>query len=93
MGQAFTDKYSLLHLAVGIVAYYWNISFFAIVVLHIVFEWAENTQTGMNLINRYITMWPGGKPRADSLLNSVGDTVYTVVGWWIADVVERTFPK
>lgn len=89
MGQAFTDKYSLLHFAVGIMAYYWDISFFMIMVLHTVFEWVENTKPGMWFINTYITMWPGGKPSADSLINSAGDTLYTAVGWLLAAWVSQ----
>lgn len=88
MGTALTDKYSLLHFAVGIIAYYWDISFAAIMILHILFEWLENTPTGMRLINIYIKIWPGGKPAPDSILNRVGDTLWTAAGWglshWIA---------
>ncbi len=89
MGTAFTDKYSLLHFAVGIVGYYWNISFIAIVILHILFEYVENTKPGMRFINEYITLWPGGKPSADTLMNSLGDTVYTAVGWLLAAWVSQ----
>ncbi len=88
MGTALTDKYSLLHFAVGIVAYYWGISFLNIMILHTLFEWLENTPTGMWLINTYIKFWPGGKPAPDTMVNRVGDTLWTAVGWglshWIA---------
>ena len=36
---------------------------------------------GMNIINKYITFWPGGKPRADTIINSFGDTIGAVIGW------------
>lgn len=92
MGRDFTDRFSLLHFAVGIVASFWNISFLTVMVLHTVFEWAENTNLGMNIINEYITVWPGGKPSPDTLLNNVGDTVYTALGWGFARWISKTFP-
>ncbi len=87
MGTTFTDKYSLLHFAVGIVAYYWDVSFVMVMVLHTLFEWLENTSAGMWFINTYIKAWPGGKPVADSFINSVGDTVWTAVGWGISHAI------
>jgi len=51
MGLYFTDKYSLLHVAVGIVVYYWNMSFVAWFIIHLLFEYVENTVYGMKLIN------------------------------------------
>jgi hypothetical protein len=83
MGVRFTDKYSLLHLACGIVVYYWNMTFHAWFIAHAAFEWIENTQQGMNLI-RFIPLWPGGKSHADSILNNVGDQFYACLGWIIA---------
>ena len=88
MGQYAIDQYSLLHFAVGILAYFWAVPFWLIVFLHIVFEWAENTPIGMRFINEWFTLWPGGKPRADSFLNMTTDTIATAVGWllsWWAD--------
>ena len=92
MGYAFTDRFSLLHFAVGIVAYFWGISFWGITVLHIVFEVLENTKTGMWFINTYIPFWPGGKSHPDSTLNSVGDTVWTAVGWGLSHWVTVQCP-
>jgi hypothetical protein len=83
MGIYFTDKFSLLHLASGIVAYYWGISFMAWFITHAVFELIENTQTVMRII-RLIKVWPGGKTHADSGLNSIGDQFYSCMGWIIA---------
>jgi hypothetical protein len=83
MGVFFTDKYSLLHFASGIVAYYWNVSFVAWFILHLIFELAENTETGMHYI-RKVKLWPGGKVHPDSWLNRVGDQFYSVLGWLVA---------
>ena len=86
MGVYFTDKYSLLHFACGIVVYYWNISFIAWFILHLIFELVENTQTGMHYI-RTIKLWPGGKSEADSLINSTGDQFYSLLGWLFAHYI------
>ncbi len=85
MGKEFADAYSLLHFAVGVVVRHWGMSLLAWIVLHTVFEAAENTEMGMRWINTYIKMWPGGKPYADSLLNNFGDTVFAILGWMVAD--------
>lgn len=84
MGSKFMDQYSLLHLAVGIVVYFWDISLLSWFVLHTMFELIENTQQGIYFINNYITWWPGGKPRPDSIINSIGDTMFSLLGWVIA---------
>ena len=83
MGIYFTDKYSLVHLASGIVVYYWDVSFIAWFIAHAAFELIENTQIGMQII-RSIKLWPGGKTHADSGLNSVGDQWYACLGWAVA---------
>ncbi len=82
----FMDAYSLLHLAVGIVVRHWNMSLIVWFILHTIFEIVENTSTGMNFINKYITLWPGGKDYSDSLINSIGDTVFSIIGWYLADI-------
>ena len=85
MGLRVFDQYSLLHFAVGILSYFWSISFFITIVVHILFEFIENTPIGMNLINTYfIQWWPGGKTHPDNLLNKTSDTVFTGLGWLTA---------
>ncbi len=63
MGFKFTDKYSLLHLASGVVVYYWNVSFIAWFIIHLIFELVENTQTGMHYIR--MGFWSGLPPGQD----------------------------
>jgi len=89
MGLKFFDQYSLLHFAVGIVAYFWGLSLMTTTILHIIFEIIENTKYGMNFINNTITFWPGGKPKADSMINSIGDTLFTSVGWLCAYYLDK----
>ena len=86
MGLYFTDKYSLLHFAVGIIVYYWNITFVTWFIIHIFFEYIENTNYGMKIINKF-SYWPGGKDHADSWINSLGDQFYALLGWTIAYTV------
>ena len=80
MGFQFTDKYSLLHFATGIIAYYWGISFTFWFIIHLLYEYLENTKQGMKIINK-IKLWPGGKEKADTILNRIGDQFYGILGW------------
>jgi len=80
MGFKFTDRYSLLHFASGIIAYYWGISFATWFIIHLLYEYLENTKQGMKIINK-IKLWPGGKEKADTILNSIGDQFYGLLGW------------
>ena len=76
----FTDKYSLLHFTSGIIAYYWNISFTLWFILHLLYEYIENTQQGIKIINK-IKIWPGGKEKPDTTINNIGDQFYGMLGW------------
>lgn len=91
MGVRLFDQYSILHFAVGVIAYFWDISFFTIIVLHIFFEIVENTPVGMNIINTYFTRWPGGKPYPDNLQNSISDTIFAGIGWVISYKLDRMY--
>jgi hypothetical protein len=88
MGKYMIDQFSLLHFAAGIIAYFWGFSALHTFLLHIVFEWAENTKIGIHFINKYFTFWPGGKPYADSLMNQVSDTIMTMIGWYLSLVAD-----
>lgn len=91
MGQLFLDQFSLLHFSTGVLAYFWRFDFLLSVLAHIFFEWIENTEFGMAFINLKMTdVWPGGKPRADSLLNRAGDTGAFAAGWLIAEWLDWT---
>jgi hypothetical protein len=82
MGVLFTDQYSLLHFATGIIAFFWGFSILFSFVMHCIFEFIENTPQGMKFINKNLDgIWPGGKPHADTLINIYGDTIFFLVGW------------
>ena len=82
------DQYSLLHIATGIIAYFWNISLFNWFLLHTLFELLENTQYSAHLITKYITFWPGGKKTVDSIPNMIGDTFSALIGWYISYYID-----
>ena len=92
MGSSLFDQYSLLHFAVGVIAYFWGVRFGVFLAAHILFEWLENTTVGMQLIRRF-AMWPGGKNVADSLLNRVGDVISGQVGWLAASLLDTAGKK
>lgn len=77
------DQYSILHLATGIIAYFWRIKFTSWFIIHLLFEIIENQTTSMEFINMYFPQWPGGKAKADTLINSVSDQFFAMLGWII----------
>lgn len=89
MGKHLVDQYSLLHFAAGVIAYFWGLSAAMTFFLHVLFEVAENTSAGMHFINTYFPFWPGGKPSADSLQNSISDTILTMLGWAISYLADK----
>jgi hypothetical protein len=93
MGTRYLDQYTYLHFSVGIIVYFWNISLVNWVVLHTIFEFLENTQMGVNIINKYIVFWPGGKPKPDSIINRIGDTSGAILGWLSAYYLDKLGDK
>ena len=96
MGNNYVDQYSLLHAAVGIILYFWNVSFGLTALIHTLFELGENTPLGMRLINTFFVgtmpfQWPGKKERADHPVNMVTDTIFCLLGWWIAQQVDKYY--
>ena len=89
MGKNIIDQYSYLHFAVGIILFYWDIDIITAIILHTIFEIVENTKLGMHIINNYIYFWPGGKPYPDSLVNCISDTVFFILGWISALLINK----
>jgi hypothetical protein len=87
MGQSFVDKYSLLHLASGIVAFYFGIPLVLWILIHFLFEVLENSPEGVYFIDHYIPFWPGGKKQPDSYVNSLGDEFFAILGWILAYIL------
>ena len=91
MGQTMIDEYSWLHLAMGMIFRYFEVGLGWSFVIHTIFEITENSKQGVHFINTYLNMWPGGKPKADAVINSVGDTVFFVAGWLLADQIIKYY--
>lgn len=89
MGKEYIDQFTILHFAVGIVSYFWGFTFWGFFSIHSIFEYVENTGMIMEIINKYIKIWPGGKPHRDTFENSVMDTVFAMLGWIIASLLDN----
>ncbi len=89
MGQYLFDQYSLLHFASGVIFYFWGFSFLISLILHILFEYFENTEFGIRFINiNLANIWPGGKPKADSYLNQFGDNLFFAIGFICSQLLD-----
>ena len=84
MGQTFVDRFSLLHFASGIVAYFLGVPLVIWIIIHFLFEIIENQPDSVYFLDTYMKFWPGGKHSADSPLNSLGDEVFAILGWLVA---------
>ena len=49
----------------------------------------SNIGNNINIINKYIVFWPGGKPKSDTIINNVGDTFGAVLGWLSAYYLDK----
>ena len=81
MGTKLFDQYSLLHFASGVVVYFWGFTLLVWIILHTIFEIVENSSGGVYFIDKYITYWPGGKKKPDTLINSIGDILFGIIGF------------
>ena len=84
MGVALFDKFSVLHFSTGMLWYYLGFNMISLLIVHIIFEIVENSKPGMLIINKYFKLWPGGKPRSDSIVNIIGDIIISLIGFIIA---------
>lgn len=87
MGTQAFDQYSVLHFASGVIAYFFHVPLWAWFVINIIFEIFENSMFGMGIIQQ-ISVWPGGKPKADVPINSVCDIICCMLGWAFAYFVD-----
>lgn len=94
MGYLFLDQYSLLHFAVGVIAYFWNLDFWTAFILHTLFEAFENMPIGIQILNKLfpkdgLFRWPGDKVKADSFINTVGDTLAFILGYLLSKFLDE----
>lgn len=93
MGLLLFDQYTYLHFATGIMFYFWGFKILDVFIIHTIFEILENSNMGLYIINNYFTFWPGGKPKSDSIINMVGDTIGVTIGWYSAYYLNRIGKK
>lgn len=93
MGKIIFDQFTLLHFSMGVIFYFWGMSLPVWIILHILFEYLENTNYGIHFINTYINWWPGGKIYPDSFINMVGDTIGAILGWLCAYLLDKIGSK
>lgn len=89
MGKAIMDKFTLLHMAMGVVFFFLSVPLSIFIVLQILFEIVENSAPVRPFIQNYIDWWPGGKPSVDSLVNAVSDVIAGTLGWLLAYYVSK----
>ncbi len=82
-----------LHFAVGVIAYFWGFSLKNNIIINIIFEIVENSEYGIQIINQNFKIWPGGKPKADSFMNSVTDIIFACIGWLCSEYLDKFYKK
>ena len=65
MGLTYIDRYSLLHFAVGVVANFWGIDKYQLLLYHTIFELVENTEFGHQQLGAVLAGWEGVPGRLD----------------------------
>lgn len=89
MGSSLFDRFFILHLAFGIIAYFFDVKLQYWILIHSLYEFLENTQPGIDIITKYFSRWPGGKRNRDCTINIIGDTVSAISGWIIGYFVSE----
>lgn len=89
MGHLFLDQYSLLHFSAGVIAYFIKIDIKTWIIINILFETLDNSKIGKEIINNIALFWPGGRKKyPDTLINSMGDILSCILGWYVAFLVD-----
>ena len=91
MGDIIVDKYSFLHFIIGILFYAINIDFSSTFLLHTLIELIENSAKGIIFIDTYLPFWPGGKRKADTMINTISDTILNMFGWGFGKILKSVY--
>ena len=83
------DKYSCLHLASGITAYFWDLNLINWIAIHISFSFFENSAIGLKFTKKYLSQFKPYKMGPDSIKNLIGDTIFAIIGWLLAYSMEK----
>jgi hypothetical protein len=95
MGEYFFDQYSILHMASGVIAYFFGIKLYIWIIIHILFEIIENQPIFIKFNNEYLKwFWPGGKEKPDSFVNSmIGDNFFAISGWLVSYGLDKYYKE
>lgn len=89
----FYDQFSWAHLAAGIIVYYMGITFEQWFWLHLLFEIVENGSMSRKMAQKYIPKFGWDSPIQDTIINTIGDQVFAIIGWLIAYFVNTVLFK
>lgn len=81
VNQSLFDPYSICHAGAGVVAAAIKLSFTQTIVLHTLFEFAENVYLKKLPITRQL--FPDSS--TDTLVNMIGDTISVAAGWYLGE--------
>ncbi len=87
--QPFLDQYSLIHMAVGILFYFWKISFILSSLTQATFMLLNNSEAGNRILGKYAPQYPNAR-KQDSWLNMLGDNMSFNFGWLLASAVDTS---
>ena len=93
MGDRLVDRFTLLHFVVGLVISLFQIPILWFIGAIVLFEIWENSKDGMKSLN---TWKPyklfGGKPKKDTIANSISDIVFAIFGHFVGSLIRKKFP-
>lgn len=81
VNQSLFDPYSLCHAGAGVVAASLRLSFTQTIVLHTIFEFAENVYLKKLPLTK--RLFPDSS--IDTLTNMIGDTISVAAGWYLSE--------
>lgn len=81
VNQSLFDPYSLCHAGAGVIAASLRLSFGQTIVLHTLFEVAENLYLKKLPLTKQL--FPDSS--TDTLVNVLGDTISVAAGWYLGD--------
>ena len=84
------DQYSLFHVAIGIVMYFWSLPFLSFILFNLALEYAETTSIGSNLKHTYLQgWWPGGKSVPTTFLARLSDVMSMAIGIALSYAIDQ----
>ena len=88
------DRYTYLHFAAGIIAYYWGFTLIEWISVHIILDIFQRTELGKKVTKFILRIWPESPDlSSESYLNILGDSTFTVLGWCSAYLLDKLLQK